>query len=255
MKSLDEYLEIAFKVSELAGNHALKNFGSQKLKHHKKDLEYGIKEDKECNDIYEDFLKNSTPEVELYTEEGEKNLDSELVWAIDPIDGTSNYSVGIPVWNSQICLLKKGEPVVAVINCPALNQKFHAVKGKGAFLNEQKVSISQITDLKMAVFGISKGNKLKALIWMGEMMRKFFKEIRTPRILSSLGVELSYVASGMIDIFISEDASIWDYAPGVLMIREAGGVVLNMKGEEWTIQDRTLIASNKVLVQKVLKLL
>lgn len=254
-KSLDEYLKIALQISDIAGKFTLKNFGPLKKKHYKSDLEYGIEEDIETNKLYEQFLKEKTPEVALYTEEGEKNLDSELVWTVDPIDGTSNYSVGNPFYNSQIALLKNNKPVVAVVNAPALNQKFHAIFGKGAFLNGQKISITGIEKLEDASFGLSKGNKLEALVWMGETISKVFKHIRTPRIYSAMGIELSYVASGMIDIFISKDASIWDYAPGVLMIREAGGVVLNFEGKDWTINDRELIASNKTLVEKTLKIL
>lgn len=255
MKSLDEYLDIALKVSEKAGEHALKNFGPQKEKYHKKDLEYGIKEDKECNDIYEEFLRKETPEAALYTEEGEQNLDSDLVWVIDPIDGTTNYSAGNPFWNSQICLLKNNEPMVAVIFAPALDQKFSTKKGNGAFLNGKKIIISHVKKLDRTTFSITTGNNRSARVWLGETMIKLLPVLKSPRIFSSCGLEIAYTAASIIDLFLAFDANLWDYAPGVLMIREAGGVVLNTKGEEWTIKDRTLVASNKVLVQKVLKLL
>jgi myo-inositol-1(or 4)-monophosphatase len=115
MKSLEEYLEIAQKITDLAGDFALENFGPFKQTFHKSGLEYGIEEDKQTNLLYEDFLKTHTPEVALYTEEGEKTLDNELVWTVDPIDGTSNYGVGNAYFNTQISLLKNHLPVIGII--------------------------------------------------------------------------------------------------------------------------------------------
>lgn len=255
MKSLEEYLEIANKITDLVGKHALKKFGPIKESFHKAGLEYSIAEDKECNKLYEEYLKTHTPEVALYTEEGEKNLDSDLVWTIDPIDGTTNYSVGNAFWNTQICLLKNKEPVVAVIFAPALNQKFSAIKGKEAFLNDKKIEITQVKKLDEITFGIGKGNDPSDSVWLGETTPKLVQVTRSIRIFGSAGLDLAYVASGMLDLFIESGASTWDYAPGALLIREAGGMVLNFEGKDWTIDDKTLVASNETLVKQVLKLL
>lgn len=255
MKSLDEYLDIANKITDLVGEFALKNFGERKVTFHKKGLEYSVDEDKKANDLYEQFLKKETPEVALFTEEGEKNLTGELVWTVDPIDGTSNYSVGIPFFNTQICLIKNQQPVVAVIFVPALGQKFWAVKNQGAFFNGQKITISDQQDITQATFGVGGGNTREEKLWVGETLEKLLHYFRSPRVLSSTGVEMSYTASGIIDLFLSKGGAAWDYAPGALLIREAGGVVLNLEGREWEIEDRGLIASNEVLAKQVLELL
>lgn len=256
MKSLEEYLEIALKATDEIGAHALKKFGPIKESFHKQGTEYGIEEDKECNALYIDFLKRETPEVGLYTEEGEQSLTEELVWTVDPIDGTSNYSLGNPFWNTQICLLKNKEPVVAVVFGPALNQKFWAVLGGGTFLNGKKIEISNLEKPEeKIVFGLGAGNTREEREWLGSVMEVFMKRFKSPRVLSATGLEMVYTAAGMIDIFFSKGASIWDYAPGVLIVRESGGVVLNFEGKDWTIDDETLVASNETLAKKVLELL
>lgn len=255
MKSLDDYLEIANKVTDLVGEFALKNFGEKKVTFHKAGLEYTIDEDKKANDLYEQFLKKETPEVVLYTEEGEKNLDSDLVWTIDPIDGTTNYSKGNPFWNTQICLLKNHQPVVSIVYAPALNQKFTARKGGGVFLNGKKIGISKVDSLEMATFVTSSGNRREDRVLMGKIIEKLLVAMKSPRIFSSIGLELSFTASSMIDLFWGSGASTWDYAPGVLLIREAGGIVLNFEGKDWTIDDKTLVASNEILAKQVLELL
>src|SRR3990172_3448656 len=88
------------------------------------------------------------PEISLYTEEGEKNLDSDLVWVVDPIDGTSNYRVGNPFYGTQICLLYRNDPLISIISAPSLKQTFRAIKGKGSFLNNNKIKVTPLVNLK-----------------------------------------------------------------------------------------------------------
>lgn len=256
MKTFDEYLKIAQEITDFAGQFALDNFGPQKETFHKSGLEYGIEEDKKCNALYEQFLKEHTPEVSLFTEEGEKTLEAELVWTVDPIDGTSNYSLGNPFWNSQICLLLNGEPVVGVVFAPALGQKFWATKGGGAFLNNKKIEVVEKNKgPEQIVFGMSAGNTREYREWLGDQIAKLLRYFKSPRILSATGLEMVYTAAGISDLFISRGAHIWDYAPGAVIAREAGRVVLNLSGEDWTIQDENILVSNPDVAKQALDLL
>ncbi|MBI2022785.1 inositol monophosphatase [Candidatus Daviesbacteria bacterium] len=254
-KSLEEYFKLADKAVDLAGEFIAKNFGTKKKSFHKVGLEYGIEEDKKSNSIYEDFLKKETPEVALFTEEGEQVKGTSLFWTVDPIDGTTNYSRGNPMFNSQIALIKDGEPVVAIVYSPILKQKFSAIKGQGAFLNGEKIEVSKVGAEEETIFGLSSGNTREDRIWLGDTYLKLAQVLKTPRIFSSAGLELAYTASGLIDLYVSRGANLWDYAPGVLLIREAGGVVLNLNGKDWTVNDRILIAGNEVLVKHALDIL
>ena len=251
----EKYLAVARKVAKEAGEYLLRNFGEVKMMTHKHDGHFGIEDDKVTNSIYEKLLKKSTPEVGLYTEEGRRDTSKELTWVIDPLEGTSNYRVGIPFFATQICLLKSKDPLISVIIAPKLSQEFYATKGGGTFLNGKKVSVSKLSNLSKALINIGKGTKHKDNIWYAKTVSKFLSHVRTIRSLGSCGLELAYCASGKIDAVIYNGAQPYDYATGVLLIREGGGTIVNEGGKDWQFGDRYLLVSNKNLVPKLHKIL
>jgi len=255
MVSSEKYLKIANKVVDAAADYLIKKFGSIKTMSHKEGSHYGIREDIECNRLYEKLLTRYTPEFSLYTEEGKKSLENEYVWVVDPIEGTSNYSVGNPFFATQICLLSRKEPVISVVYAPLLKQRFIATKGGGAFLNNNQVFVDILEDMKRAVLVVGKGTNPQDTDWYIDTIAKVLKSVRTVRNFGSCGLEMSYVASGKLDIYLNHGSQIYDCAPGVLMIREGGGKVLNYRGEEWSLKDKDLIAANKTLVNKVLRII
>jgi myo-inositol-1(or 4)-monophosphatase len=255
MNDLDSYLKIATEISKKVGHFIIGEFGSVKEMSHKGGTHYTIKEDKIANDMYEEFLRKETPDIGLYTEEGERNLDKELVWIIDPIDGTSNYRVGNPFFVTQIALLHKGEPVVAVVYAPILNMEFSAIKGMGVFCNGKKIQVSLLSQMEKSLVAFSKGTDKVSADWLSKTISLLSDEVRTIRVFGSLGLDLSFTASGKIDIYVNSGSDLYDYAPGVLLIREAGGEVLNHDGDQWTYQDKTVVAGNKALVEEVVKIL
>lgn len=252
MKSFDQYFKIAEEATDLASNFLYKNFGDIKKMHLEHKKHCCIADDKKCNKIYEKFLKDKTPEASIYSEEGEKNLNSDLVWIIDPIDGTSNYRVGIPLFATQICLLYKNETVLSIIKAPILKMNFTAQKNKGAYLNGKKINVSKITNLKEAMIGFNKG---ASNVYAGKHILKLGTTVRTVRIYGSMGIDLAYLASGKLDALINYGSKLYDYAPGLLLIKEAGGVAINFKGNPWQTKDKTLIVSNKILASKILKIM
>ena len=250
MRSSRDYLKIALSVTLKAGEFLFKNFGDIKRFTHKSKYHWGINEDLEANDIYEKQLKLLTPEVSIYTEEGEKNLEPNLNWIIDPLEGTSNYRVGNPFFATQICLLKNKIPEVCVVYAPVLKQTFTAIKGGGAFLNNNKVKVSKINKLEESLISMGKGTKYDDLLWYGGTVKNIMDKIRTFRHFGATGLELAYTASGKIDIYMNKGSRLYDYAPGVLLVREAGGSVTDFSGNEWNLNEDSLLASNKVLLSK-----
>ncbi|MFA5024395.1 MAG: inositol monophosphatase family protein [Patescibacteria group bacterium] len=250
MKTFNEYYEIAKEAAERASVFLRGNYGPAKEMTLKEGTHYSINDDLLSNEIYEKFLRERTPEVAIYTEEGERNLNSDLVWVIDPIEGTSNYRVGIPLFATQICLLYKGEPVVAVIQAPVLNLLFTAQKGEGAYLNGQKITVSSISELKLAMLGYNKGLRhLEA----SNHINKLIPQFRTIRNFGVAGIDLVFAASGKLDLVMNANSELYDYAPGVLLVREAGGRVTNFAGVDWKTNDKTLIAANKKLLTAALE--
>ena len=255
MRQLDDYRMIALKAARIAGGFLAKNYGRVI------EMEYdgltghcSVKEDKESDLLYKDYLKQITPEIGFYTEEGKKDVDSELVWAIDSLDGTSNYRMGLSFFATQISLLVKNDPVVCVIYNPVLGQEYTAIKGEGAFLNGEKIFVSDIREVEKSMLLQDKG-VAKASV-AGKFLEALGDRVRTARMFGgSTGMDLALVASGRAEITINPRANIYDFVPGVLLVREAGGVVFNLKGEEWTINDDNLVASNKYLMPKVLEII
>ncbi len=256
MNNTDKYFEIGQSIVDKAGKYLLKNFNKPHKVTHKTDYHFGIKEDLELNDIYTNYFKKYTPEVSLYTEEGEKNLENDLVWVVDPIEGTSNYRVGIPFYATQICLLKNKVPIFSFVFAPSLKELFYAKKGNGAYLNEKKIIVSDVKDLNMTLISVGKGTKQDDLLWYGGIMKSVMENVRTFRHFGACGLELAYTANGKIDIYINKGShNIYDYAPGSLLVREASGVVKDFAGHNWNINESSLVASNKLLATNIINLL
>lgn len=251
----EDYLKIAEEVARQAGKYLLKNFGPIKKATHKTEHHLGIKEDIKVNDFYESTLSKLTPEVSLYTEEGQKNLENDLVWVVDPIDGTSNYKVGNPFYVTQICLLSKKIPVVSVVIAPSLNQIFTAKKGGGAFLNGNKIKVSSTEKLEMSLISIGKGTKYDDLLWYGGVLKNIMEHVRTFRHFGACGLELAYTAAGKIDVYMNKGSQLYDYAPGALLIKEAGGKFTDFIGNDWNINESSILASNVNINKQMLNIL
>lgn len=255
MSNLEDYLKVAFEINNKASLYLLSKFGTRKDSTHKTDSHWGIAEDIECNKLYEKYLKETTPEIALYTEEGEQNLDSEYVWVVDPIEGTSNYKAVNPFWATQIALLCNGEPVIGVVNAPVLGQQFSAVQGRGAFMNGKEISVSPVTKLNLALVDMVRGTKDTDKDWSVRTLGKIIKKVRTNRIFGACGLSISYSAAGITDLFLSKGANLYDVAPGTVIAREAGAVVTNFNGDRWKISDSDYICGNSTLVSELLKII
>jgi len=252
MENLEYYLSVAKDAARQAGDLLAKGYGASYELLQREADHYSINKDSESNLLYEVFLREKTPDISLYTEEGERSLASDLVWIVDPLDGTYNYRVALPLFVTQICLLYKKEPVVSVIYNPIFKQEFTAIKGGGAFLNGSKIFVNETSEMKRAMLSLSRRT---ISLDDGRMVARFSKAVRAVRLFGATGIDLSYIASGKAEITINDGSKIFDYAPGALLVREAGGIVTNLKGEPWTIDDDNLVASNKLLMPKVLEII
>ncbi|QQG41237.1 MAG: inositol monophosphatase [Candidatus Woesebacteria bacterium] len=250
-----KYFEIAETISDKVGDYLIGEFGDKKEIKRKEGNHFGINEDLVANSMYEDFLKAKTPDIGLYTEEGERNLENSLTWVIDPIEGTSNYSVGNPLFATQIGLLYNNEPLVSVVNAPALKQKFTARLDGGTFLNGKSVHPTPIDRIELALVDMGRGRTDRDKDWFCDVLSKISKKVRTTRSYGSTGLGICFAAAGITDIYINSGSQIYDYLPGSLIVREAGGVVLNLEGEVWKAGDSGFLATNKKLIDEVFKII
>jgi myo-inositol-1(or 4)-monophosphatase len=204
------------------------------------------------------LIRKIFPQYKLWGEElgaESGNLSSEDFIVIDPIDGTKNFLSGVPLFASQIACIKKGKIAWGIINLPALNEIFWAIKGKGAFLNGKKISPSKQTslDLAMQCFGI--GHDANNFLKLPRLINDHLAE---PRHYGCAGVHYSFVACGRTDIYIAKEHAFYDLAAGTLLCQEAGLSMCQLNGRPYNIDKKGLglVIANKVLLksfQKVIK--
>lgn len=235
-------LVVAIRALKKAEVLIVKNFENISWLRAKPDRSYVTNVDVEAEKIIRKILKKEFPTYGIIGEELGSDKSSEYMWTIDPIDGTHNYMRNMPFYGSQIALLKNKKPILAAINIPFLKKMYYAEIGKGAYCNGKKIQVStrKIQDSILSVYS----HELKNL-----MRDKHFAKIKEMayriREIGAGSVEFGLTSEGCLDVVISENAKIWDMAPGKILIDEAGGVTLNHKG--------IVVSGNKEICKKIIK--
>ncbi|KAL3934953.1 MAG: hypothetical protein SGBAC_009430 [Bacillariaceae sp.] len=184
-----------------------------------------------------------------------KLLESDWLWIIDPIDGTTNFASGIPINIPSIAVAYKGEVMVAVLNDPHRDELFTAVRGRGAHLNGEQIHVGLQETLGEAVVGMESPAGEESLQQCLQGIEPLMKSVRTVRMLGSSAVFLPWVANGRLTAYWTPDECAWDIAAGVLMVQEAGGRCTDILGQEYNLRTRNLIASNGKIHDGLLKVL
>jgi myo-inositol-1(or 4)-monophosphatase len=178
---------------------------------------------------------------------------SEYLWIIDPLDGTTNFIHGFPVYAVSIALAFRGKVEQAVVYDPSRNDLFYASKGRGAFLNDRRLRVSKRIRLADSLIGTGfpfrKGDNFKRYVEMFEQVMQHCAGVRRP---GAAALDLCYVAAGWYDGFFETGLNPWDVAAGSLIITEAGGLIGNFTGEADFLYQREAVAGNpKVYAQLV----
>jgi myo-inositol-1(or 4)-monophosphatase len=192
----------------------------------------------------------------LAEESGERDASAEYVWCIDPLDGTTNFLHGLPQYCVSIALLHRGVAEQAVVFDPHRNELFTATKGAGAFLNDRRIRVSKTDRLENALIGTGfpfrQVGNIDDYLRMLKNMMVTCSGVRRP---GAAALDLAYVASGRYDGFWELGLSPWDMAAGALLVREAGGLVGDLAGEERYLESGRIVASNGKLFASMLKTL
>jgi len=193
-----------------------------------------------------DVIKNDFPEHFILSEEaGEIFQDSNYKWIIDPIDGTVNFAHGIPLCCVSIGVEHHKEIVMASVFNPNMNELYFAEKGKGALLNEKKISVSEQTQVIKAC--LVTGFPYTYLDMSNGPLQVFERFIRKGipvRRLGSAAIDLCWVAAGRFDGFYEHKLEAWDSAAGYLIVEEAGGKVTDFKGNKFSPYQPHVLATN-----------
>lgn len=200
-------------------------------------------------------LNKLTPTWRILSEEkGDNHKAGDYFWVVDPLDGTTNFYMGNPLFSTQIALIYKNEPILGIIYAPALNEFYYAEKNKGAFLNNKKIKVSKKT-LNKAILTYCHGSHQKDINKALKLYQYFKKHYFDIRQLGSASIEFAWVAKGRTECYISPGENLWDIAPGILLVKEAGGNVYDFSGKPWQIKAKSVFVSNGVIDKAILKFL
>lgn len=182
--------------------------------------------------------------------------DSDFLWIIDPLDGTTNFIHGFPAFSVSIALAFRGVVQQAVVYDPTRNDLFMASRGRGAYLNDRRLRVSKRTRLGDSLIGTGfpfrKGDNFQRYLKMFEAVAPLCAGLRRP---GSAALDLCYVAAGYYDGFFEVGLSPWDAAAGSLLITEAGGLIGNFTGEADFLYQRELVAGNPKVYGQLVQLL
>lgn len=200
-------------------------------------------------------LKRARPDFSFLMEEGgvEEGSDTTRRWIIDPLDGTTNFMHGIPVFAISIALEENGELTAAVIYNPIMDELYTAEKGAGAFLNDRRLRVAARTTLSDSLFAT--GIPFQGREGHETFLKRLSRVMAVSAGVRRFGVaslDLAYVASGRIDGYWEEHIYPWDIAAGMLMVREAGGYVTALEGAGNPLKTGTILAANPALHPQLL---
>ncbi len=204
-------------------------------------------------------LRKSFPEFDLLAEEGgklAKNSNSDAIWVVDPLDGTTNFAHRLPIYAVSIALWEKGKPVLGVVYHPALEELFWAVKGRGAFLNRKRIAVSRTADLNAALLSTGFPYDLREIRENNlDYFAAFATRVRAIRRMGAAALDIAWTAAGRFDGFWELKLFPWDIAAAVLMVAEAGGKLSNFEGGPLGLHTSNVVASNGRLHNFVLKVI
>ncbi|MCX2697288.1 MULTISPECIES: inositol monophosphatase family protein [Ochrobactrum] len=218
--------------------------------------DYVSQADRKAEKIIYTELSRARPDFGFLMEESGEvpSKDGQHRWLVDPLDGTTNFLHGIPVFAVSIALERQGQIVAGVIYNPAMDELYTAERGGGAFLNDRRLRVAARTKLVDCVIGTGiphlgrpgHGHYLVEL-------RNVMGETAGIRRMGAVALDLAYVAAGRLDGFWEDGMHPWDLGAGMLMIREAGGFVSDKKGGQDIFGTKTIVAGNESIQKALLK--
>jgi len=257
MKNDDRYMQVAIAAAKEAGRIQKMHFGHSHAVEYKGEIDLVTVVDKLCDEAISRLIRSAFPDHDLLTEESPfEGRNSRWKWIVDPIDGTTNYFRGYPCFCVSIGLEEEGEMRLGVVYDPMLDELFHGERGKGTYLNGQRITVSRIAGLDQAFLSTGfpydvRKNADIYLSYFGQFIRRCFG-IRRP---GSAALDLCYVAAGRFDGFWELKLHPWDVAAGSLLVTEAGGKVTDFKGEPFSIYSDEILASNGLIHEQMIQVM
>ena len=245
MNSISADLNIMIKASEKASKSLIRDFGElEKLQVSSKGpSDFVTNADIKAEKIIIEELIKSKRNYSIISEESKNEFENnnDKVWIIDPIDGTTNFLHGVPHFSISIALKSKNEIVAGLVYDPIKDEMYYAEKNNGAYLNNQRIRVSNKKNLDSCLFAIG-GSSIEEIK---------FKNNITIRRSGSAALDMAYVAAGKFDGCLQKNIKIWDIAAGLILVKEAGGIINNIDINKHEYEK--VIASSVEINEKLIK--
>lgn len=249
-----DLLKVAEKIAQEAAEVILVASEHPKKIGHKGRTDLVTDTDHRSEELICAQIEKEFPEHTILAEERGKSMsDSEWLWVVDPLDGTTNFVHNYPSFAVSIGCLYEQKPVLGVVVELPSNKMYSAVIENGATCNGEKIEVSKVNELSQSLLVTGFGYE-HAEIWEAnmELFREFTDLTQGVRRLGAASVDLCHVASGKVDGFWEFDLHPWDTAAGIVILQEAGGAVSRMDGGEFSIYDKQFLSSNGILHPQLL---
>lgn len=247
--------KLAYDAGKMALTYQKKGF-SVSTKTFAVDLVTDI--DKLCDEFISKTIRTHFPDHSILSEEsGLTEGTGDYKWIVDPIDGTTNFAHGLPLFAVSIAVIHKGKPIIGVVEIPGLGETFWAQEGKGAHIGMKKIQVSKTANLEKGLLatGFPYARTEPRYKKNIELFDAFYAAGQGVRRFGSAAVDLCFVASGRFDGFWEYDLQPWDVAAGKIIVEEAGGMVTNMDGSTFNPKLKNILASNGLVHSDMLRVI
>jgi len=260
MEQINKIKEVAMEAARQAGQAILEQFNNGVKKEYKKYSEIFTAADLQAEKIITRLINQEFPTHRILSEErGEMywNNGPDWLWLIDPIDGSTNFSLKNPLFSVSIALAYQQKLVLGVVNIPFLKEFYWAQQGKGAFKDGEKIKVSSTTELAKSFLTTGYGHSVDAS-YQKQMLDLYHKIVPTSlyhRDFGSAAIELAFLAAGRLEATVLVGTRSFDAAAGALLVQEAGGRVTDFHNRPWSINDRYLAGSNGLIHDQLIKVI
>ena len=247
-------LEVAQQAAGLAGQIIRDRFATAKDIRFKGRADIVTDVDLSAEKAVLALLRYEFPDFGVLAEESAPiESNSGYTWVVDPLDGTRNYAMGIPHFCTVVALAQGRDIVLGITYDPVREESFVAQIGKGARLNDDPISVSDTSEVLNASLCFDMGYVDEKAGMALDMLRSVWPNVQSLRLMGSAALGIAYAAAGRVDLYFHHALSPWDIASGLLLVREAGGIVVDRRDNTADLRTPSIIAGNSSLVDDFLK--
>jgi len=242
---LETALNIAREASALVQDYAGKLARSEFSFELKGEHDLVTEADRASEKLIVERLRKEYPTHHIVAEEGGSHVGSpDFRWYVDPLDGTTNFAHGFPVYNVTLALEHAGELIAGVISDPSRGEVFSAERGGGAFLDGKRIHVSKAARLEESLAATGFPSRKRHANLNVHFFHQISMTTHGVRRAGAAALDLAYVACGRLDLFWEFSLNPWDIAAGVLLVREAGGICSDMRGADLQMRAKNILADN-----------